>query len=163
MPEGYPITLMSQRVFKVIVEGKGYEAGSINKNFYSGNWGYPTMDGKGRSLPDSLKLYWYSYVENKYYQLETKLDRTKILDYFKKGYKYDRIGHLDSISQVDYDDLAIGIARGGDVALWILSSNDSKEIGFLKLEKPVLKGLKNCLIPEMDLMILYQPRKEIKC
>lgn len=136
-PEGYPIKLMTNGSgFSVIIDGKGYHAGKFKTNkVYSENWGNGPSDGLGIAIPDSLKLYWFSFLENKYYGLSTKLDKTKISDYFKKGYQYDRIGNLEEIVTADYQDLLVGIAPGGDVVLWISSSNDTREINVFKAKE----------------------------
>ena len=126
-PEGYPIKLLSESQFKVAVKGDRnpvtlLETGKV----YSGICGvgdntFKSSDEGGIVLPDSLKLYWYAYVEDKYYGLKTKLDKDKISEYFKMGYVRDFQGHLNEADFIkgDYRDLVAGIAPGGDVVLWI--------------------------------------------
>lgn len=135
-PEGYPIKLLSQGYLSTIVEGKGYQVGYfLTDEVYSENWGSGPTDGSGGAVPDSLKLYWFSFLENKYYRLNTKLDKRKISDYFKKGYEYDNIGNLEKTTRANYQDLTAGIAPGGDVALWISSPNDIRIIDVFKAKE----------------------------
>ncbi|MNK24089.1 hypothetical protein D3C87_423920 [compost metagenome] len=155
-PEGYPIKLLSNSKFTVSVKGHRnpytlLETGKV----YSTNWGngestFKSSDDGGVVLPDSLKLYWFSFLENKYYGLSTKLDKTKISNYFKKGYQRDMIGDLEKTLTAKYQDLNVGIAPGGDVVLWISSGGDTREISVLKAKEMSLKQFKDYDIVKDD-------------
>lgn len=147
-PEGYPVKLMTDGGrLSVIIDGKGYYAGKFYKDGVSSeSWGIGSTGGYGETLPDSLKLFWYSFVENKYYRLNTKLDKAKISEYFKKEFKMekwnDRI-RSSQINRTEYESLVAGIAPGGDVVLWISGGNDTREIGVYKgkeMNRNQLKG-----------------------
>ncbi|KFC23827.1 DUF2931 family protein [Epilithonimonas lactis] len=140
-PEGYPIKLLSNSEFTLAVKGhrNPYTLLETSK-VYSTNWGNAESTFKSSEdgdvvLPDSLKLYWFSFLENKYYGLRTKLDKTKISNYFKKGYPRDMSGNLDRMITADYQDLNAGIAPGGDVILWISGASETREISVFKAKE----------------------------
>jgi hypothetical protein len=154
-PEGYPIKLMTDGDrFTVIIDGKGYYAGKFdNYEVVSESWGNGSTEGYGEAIPDSLKLFWYSFVENKYYGLNTKLDKAKISNYFKNGYKKiasDKTGKVSLATQGDYEDLIAGIAPGGDVVLWISGTKDTREIGIYKAKEMNRNKFKSYDIVEED-------------
>jgi hypothetical protein len=152
-PEGYPIKLLTGR-FTISVRGDRNPSTLLETDkVYSENWGIGDVklsDGGGVVLPDSLQLYWYSFLENKYYELNTKLDKSKISNYFKTGYEFDRSGKLDKITQVSYDQLIVGIAPGGDVVLWISSFPNTKEIGIFKAREINVKNVDSNYIVDED-------------
>ncbi|KFC24350.1 hypothetical protein IO90_03360 [Chryseobacterium sp. FH1] len=137
-PEGYPIKLLSNSKFTLAVKGNRnpytlLETGKV----YSTNWGNSESTFKSSEdgdvvLPDSLKLYWYSFLENKYYGLSAKLDKIKISNYFKKGYQRDMSGNFARLIIAKYQDLNAGIAPGGDVVLWISGASETREISVFK-------------------------------
>lgn len=139
-PEGYPIKLLSESEFTIAVKGDRtpYTLLETNK-VYSINWGngdttFKSSDGPDIVLPDRLELFWYSFLENKYYRLSTKLNKTQISQYFKKGYKWDYSGNLDKIATRNYRELIAGIAPGGDVVLWISGPDNTKELEVFKAD-----------------------------
>lgn len=139
-PEGYPIKLLSESEFTIAVKGDRtpYTLLETNK-VYSINWGngdttFKSSDGPDIVLPDRLELFWYSFLENKYYRLSTKLNKTQISQYFKKGYKWDYSGNLDKIATRNYRELIAGIAPGGDVVLWISGPGNTKELEIFKAD-----------------------------
>lgn len=137
-PEGYPIKLLAESNFSIAVRGHHNPVTLLETSkVYSTNWGngdttFKSSDDGDVVLPDSLTLFWYSFLENKYYSLETKLDKTQISNYFKKGYKWDYSGNLDKILPSKYRQLIAGIAPGGDVVLWISGSHNTKELATFK-------------------------------
>lgn len=140
-PKGYPIKLLSRSEFTIAVKADRtpYTLLETDK-VYSERWGigdctFKSSDDPKIALPDRLKLRWYSFLENKYYELDTKLDKDKISRYFKKGYNFDRSGDLNQITQANYDQLIAGIAPGGDVVLWISSFNNTKELEIFKAKE----------------------------
>jgi hypothetical protein len=161
-PEGYPIKLLPGSEFTIAVRGyRGQYTYLETDKVYSEQWGngdctFKSSDAGGVALPDGLKLSWYSFLENKYYyELNTKLDKTKISDYFKKGYRYDYSGRLNKISQTTYDKLIVGIAPAGDVVLWISSFNDTKELEIFKAKEINLKKI------HKDDVVNEKERKEV--
>ena len=131
---------MSESEFTIAVKGDRtpYTLLETNK-VYSINWGngdttFKSSDGPDIVLPDRLELFWYSFLENKYYRLSTKLNKTQISQYFKKGYKWDYSGNLDKIATRNYRELIAGIAPGGDVVLWISGPGNTKELEIFKAD-----------------------------
>lgn len=135
-PEGYPIKLLTDGGdLSVIIDGQGYRAGQFETDVFSETWGNGWGNGTGSSVPDSLKILWFSFVENKYYGLNAKLDKTKISNYFKNGYKKVELNDAQESTlakQGDYKDLIAGIAPGGDVVVWLSGRKDTREIGVFK-------------------------------
>ncbi|SKB60354.1 Protein of unknown function [Sphingobacterium nematocida] len=140
-PEGYPIQLLSESRFAISVKGDRnpvtlLETGKV----YSNQWGvgqstFKSSDDGDIVLPDSLNLYWYSFLEDKYYALNTAVDKAMLSNFFKKGFRHDINGTLEETIQGKYDELIAGIAPGGDVVLWISSFNDTREIAVFKAEE----------------------------
>ena len=142
-PEGYPVKLLSESIFNVSVKGDQnpvtlLETGKV----YSTKWGLGDTTFKssadcGVVLPDSLKLYWYSYLENKYYGLNSKIDKDKISTYFKKGFLWDINGKMinDELIERTYDELFAGITPGGEVVLFISGAEHTKEIEIFKAKE----------------------------
>lgn len=137
-PEGYPIKLLSGSEFTIAIRGYRTPATLLeNGKVYSEQWGigkttFKTSDDTDIVLPDRLELFWYSFLENKYYRLSTKLNKAQISQYFKKGYNWDYSGNFDRISSSNYQDLIAGIAPGGDVVLWISGRHNTKELEIFK-------------------------------
>lgn len=139
-PEGYPIKLLSGSNFSVAVKSHRNPSTLLETNkVYSTEWGNAESTFKSEmsgkiGVPNSLNLYWYSYLENKYYELNTTIDQEKISAYFKKGFTRDNKGKLTNAESVKgkYNQLFAGIAPGGDVVLWIAGVNQTDEIGIFK-------------------------------
>lgn len=145
-PEGYPIKLLRGEFTLAVRGDHNLNTRLETDKVYSENWGngettFRSFDGPKAVLHDSLHLYWYSFLENKYYELNTKLNKTKISNCFKTGYEYDRSGKLEEITKADYNQLIAGIAPGGDVVLWISSFNDTKEIEVFKAKEINVKNV----------------------
>lgn len=155
-PEGYPIQLLSESRFTLAMKGDRnpvtlLETGKV----YSNQWGngestFKSSDDGDVVLPDSLKLYWYSFVEDKYYALNTALDKALLSSYFKKGFRHDISGKLEETIQGKYNELIAGIAPGGDVVLWISSFNDTREIAVFKAKEISASTLKDYDIIQKD-------------
>ncbi|MCP2025854.1 hypothetical protein L1276_000994 [Flavobacterium sp. HSC-32F16] len=155
-PEGYPIKLLPDSKFTLAVIGNDtpYTLLETNK-VYSMNWGngettFKSSDGPDIVLPDSLKLYWYSFLENKYYGLNTKLNKSLISKHFKTGYKRDIGGNADRIISDDYSKLIAGIAPGGDVVLWISGVNNTKELQVFKADSINITKIKDHDVVKQD-------------
>lgn len=155
-PEGYPIKLLPESKFTLAVIGNHtpYTLLETNK-VYSINWGngettFKSSDDADIVLPDSLKLYWYSFLENKYYGLNTKLNKSQISKYFKTGYKRDISGNVDRIISNDYRRLIAGIAPGGDVVLWISGGHNTKELEVFKADSINVKKIKDYDVVKED-------------
>lgn len=139
-PEGYPIKLLSESIFDVAVKGDQNPHTLLETDkVYSIQWGLGDTTFKSSAsgdivLPYRLKLYWYSYLENKYYGLDSKIDKNKIATYFRKGFPWDINGTLTNAESIKktYDKLFAGIAPGGEVVLFISGFDHTKEIEVFK-------------------------------
>lgn len=142
-PEGYPIKLLSNSGFHSAVKGDRIPYTLLETNkVYSIEWGvgdttFKSSDAGGVGVPDNLKLHWYSFLEDKYYSLNTELDQDKISEYFKNGFLRDIKGTLTNADAINvtYRDLVAGISPGGDVILWLSGVNNTKEIAVFKADE----------------------------
>ncbi len=72
------------------------------------------LDNDGYPLPEKLKLTFYSYTENKFYQDEFDLPLEKLSDLFSKGFY-----SFNQDDDITFDRFIIGTAPGGIVTVWI--------------------------------------------
>ncbi|WP_300672285.1 DUF2931 family protein [Soonwooa sp.] len=147
-PEGYPIKLLTDSKFTLSVIGDRtsgvlLETGKVYSMIWGAGDNTTSISNGGVVIPDSLKLYWYSFVEDKYYGLKTKLDKDKISQNFKTTYKWDINGDMKGLIDSKYSELVAGIAPGGNVVLWISSSHKARELGIYKAKEMDAKSLKD--------------------
>lgn len=148
-PEGYPVKLLTDSRFSIPIRGDRNPVTLLETNkVYSIKWGLGDMTFKSHAegditLPDSLNLLWYSYLEDKYYELKTPLDKNKISEYFKKTLQFDIGGNIDEIIPTKYKELVAGIAPGGDVVLWISGVDNTKELQVFKAREFSVKNIKD--------------------
>ena len=100
--------------------------------YLNGDWGITgsgTMSvGEDRKkVPDSLKIVWFSYAENKFFEGHFELPQKKMYDIFKKDYGYD-IMPDGTKNKNGFHTLTLGIASQGMVTLW-MGGEGSIEIG----------------------------------
>lgn len=160
-PEGYPIKLLSSS-FKPNEKGSDYFSDYLDNGIYSENWGIGTnksysekgSEMGGFVLPDSIEMYWYSILEKKYYHLNTKINKDKITQYFRKGYEYYFSRESDKINNSTYDEIVVGIAPGGDVVIWVSSFPNTKEIEVFKATEIKKESLKdeNYVVSEKEII-----------
>lgn len=149
-PEGYPIKLLIGSGFNIPADQDRKSNYFLESNkVYSSEWGVGNTTfisyNRSHAAPSSLRLYWYSYLENKYYLLNTNIDSSKISNSFKKGFKRDVKGTLTNKESIiaNYNALITGIAPGGDVVLWMSGSVANTEIGFYKANEINSKEIKD--------------------
>jgi len=123
---------------------KSYPMEVINGSFYSpkGDSLYVPNGvtlhhgwGRGRSshivgedlkyLPDRLSVSFFSYSENQFYFGEFVLPYKKILALFQAGHYSPK-----DEDHITYDEIAVGIAAGGAVSVWVSSLDRSVEVFF---------------------------------
>lgn len=93
-----------------------------------GKWGSGNSFAIGNKLNESpahLKIGYYSYVENKFYEGNFDLPYKKIENYFEETY----IDPITKKSYLKYNYLCVGITFGGKIILWISGNDYQKEIG----------------------------------
>ncbi len=78
-----------------------------------------------KSLPDELRISFFSYAEDQFYDAEFNLPYDKILKMFQVGhYSPKDEGHII------YDEITVGIAPGGAVSVWVVSLDRAIEVFF---------------------------------
>lgn len=96
--------------------------------------------GKGRSshivgpdlkpLPDRLRIKFFSFAEDKFYEGDFDLPFQTILDLFQKGF-YSPNQEKD----ITYDNIVVGVAPGGAVAVWLWGYEKITEVFFGQAKK----------------------------
>ncbi|MDQ6472678.1 DUF2931 family protein [Flavobacterium sp. LHD-80] len=142
-PEGYPMWIIYPHSF---ILSDGYEAVIPNDSFMEDGW-----EGSGRSwsvgesnkaMPDSLKIAWYSYTEDKFYKGNFKMPQEKIYQLFKDGYwiygvnweKADKNDdYTKELHKETFSALTVGLAPKGMVVIWATGQNKI-EIGRYQAE-----------------------------
>jgi len=101
-------------------------------DYLNGDWG---ISGSGsmsvgedhKKVPDSLRIVWFSYAENKFFKGHFQLPQKRMYDIFKKDYgKYKNADGTESKHKCT--GYALGIAPQGMVTLW-MDAVGSIEIG----------------------------------
>ena len=130
-PEYYPMEIIAGTfVFKGEArEGLYIPSGGTLES----RWGKPISSHSSikHSLPDRLRIAFFSYPEKQFYQGEFELPYDKMVALFKEGVAVHKAG--DDIFP-SYSSLVAGIAPGGVVAVW-LSGRKRTEVFFGKAEK----------------------------
>lgn len=103
---------------KVICNGWG-EIGSLRMD---------TLDP--RSLPELLRLDWYSYAEDAFYTGEFTLPYEKLHQRFAEGYHDPVTGERRNFSYI-----LVGLALEGYVSLWIVGGGATIELCHFKAER----------------------------
>lgn len=105
-----------------------------------------------KQVPNSLKIIWLSYTENQFYYLDTSLPKQKMTELFEKGF-VNRQG-----KQETYDDIAVGLAPGGAVSIWLLAAERRVEIGHYQAKKTEvdMKDFKPDGLQERELYIKHR-------
>ncbi|CDT18248.1 MULTISPECIES: DUF2931 family protein [Sphingobacterium] len=136
-PEGYPVRVLEGRFF-ISSWSRNNAFPDIDDKFYDSRWGlgmttFISQDQGSMVMPDSLRLTWYSVVEDCYYKLQVSLDKEKITQLFKKGFEAK---NHNGVFHRTYDEIIVGLAPGGDVALWVGSNwGNATEVSFYQAQK----------------------------
>ncbi len=88
------------------------------------------LNDEGAPLPNKLKIIFYSFTENQFYQGEFDLPLDEIHELFNTGYMSLRMD-----KKVTYDKFIVGVAPGGDVAVWLDSPDRRLDVFYGKAEK----------------------------
>lgn len=149
-PEGYPVKMIVG-YFKVASKSKDGPLQSFGWDVIHGKWGdgfIPSGDAGESVIPDSLNVTWYSMMENKFYHMETALDKEKISKLLKEGFQIKR---SDGIENWKRTSITAGLAPGGTVAVWVNGlMGESTEVAVfhaneIPSSKIDLQSLQNCL------------------
>lgn len=96
--------------------------------------------GRGRSshivgpdlkpLPDRLRISFFSFTENQFYEGDFELPYEKILTFFQNGYYSP-----NEEGDVTYSQIVVGVAPGGAVSVWLRGLNRITEVFFGQANK----------------------------
>ncbi|WP_456315487.1 DUF2931 family protein [Pseudomonas shirazensis] len=137
-PAGYPMWIIYPHSF---ILSDGYEAVIPNESFMEDGWEGSanswSVGESNKAMPDSLKITWYSYTEDKFYKGNFKMPQEKIYQLFKDGYwiygidtnrlvyeGYDK----KELHKETFSALTVGLAPKGMVVVWA-SGQNKIEIG----------------------------------
>lgn len=127
-PLGYPM-----EVYKGGMECEGGEWVGLSFGIAPGSrpWGSINhgMGNGFKSLPSRLDFIWISYMENQFYMIDTAIDTAKIKEYFSKGYQVKVTNGSGEIEHLNYNNIAVGMAPGGVVVVWVVGVGVQKEVG----------------------------------
>ncbi len=114
-----------------------------------------------KPLPERLEITFFSYTENQFYHGQFDLPYDRILSLFQKGFYSP-----NEEEQITYHKIMVGVAPGGTVSVWLLSTDGAIEVFSgqaekadidwsrinnnpkITREKYVGSGLENTLSPE---------------
>lgn len=137
-PHDYPMWIIYPHSF---ILSDGYEAVIPNDSFMADGWEGSanswSVGESNKAMPDSLKIAWYSYTENKFYKGNFKMPQEKIYNLFNEGYLIYGINWIKADKNDDYKKelhketfsaLTVGLAPKGMVVVWA-SGQNKIEIG----------------------------------
>ncbi|WP_160139862.1 DUF2931 family protein [Chryseobacterium sp. c4a] len=114
---GYPMIIRNGSFYNE----KGEEIAGIpadmvlESQWWSGDSGVVIAGEQYRSVPFGMKIRWFSYAEDKFYEGDFKLDYEKLSKLFKEG--------LNCKESSNYKYFKVSIAPGGQVFLYLLGGN----------------------------------------
>ena len=105
----------------------GYSLYVPNKKLISDGWGSGVsshlVGPDLKSLPDRLKITFYSYVDDKFYHGDFELPYDEILRLFQQGYYSPK-----EETRTTYFEIIAGVAPGGQVTVWLGGIDSTKEV-----------------------------------
>jgi Protein of unknown function (DUF2931) len=109
--------------------------GNLVALFYTGfgaAWGSGAtpMGGpsdKGARLPKTLRLTYYDYLEDRFYQLDAELPQQRIYELFKQKTVSNDLDYGKVTPR--FNSLRIGVAPQGNIMLWVTGETDQVELG----------------------------------
>lgn len=117
-PREYPIEMYTGAVGGVYF--------SHMLGFRNGGWGNAgSVDFITTELPDRIDLTWLSYVDNKFYTIDSELPTEKIKQLFEEGF-YSKRG--EEVVTEPYKYINIGLAPKGMVVVWVAGVGQQVEI-----------------------------------
>mgnify|MGYP003602314976 CR=1 FL=1 len=101
-------------------------------DYLNGNWGSSASGSMSvgedrKKVPDSLKIVWFSYAENKFFEGHFQLPQKKMYDIFKKDYGTYKTPDGEN-NKSTFNTLLLAIAPQGMITLWMQGAG-SIEIG----------------------------------
>ena len=126
-PELYPINIVSANFLLNDHSKVSVPSGSDIANGWGAIGQIEIVGNELKSLPVSLQVFWFSYVENKFYQGDFELPKDTLTKVFSEGFI-----DLNTSKPGTYDRIVVGFAPGGYVALWAKGGQITTEIAFFK-------------------------------
>ncbi len=130
-PDEYPMKVISGTFLYPGVDHGLYVPDG--KTVYHG-WGYPVsthvVGPDKKPLPDRLRITYYSYLEDQFYRGEFELPYERIVQMVNEGFP----NHKTPTATMYYDELTVGMAPGGNVAVWLVGIGKTTEIFFGKAD-----------------------------
>jgi len=126
-PELYPINIVSAKLLLNNHSTVDVPSGSDMANGWGAIGQIHIVGDDNKPMPESLRVLWFSYVENEFYQGDFVLPKDILTKLFNESFidPNDRQpGH--------YDRIVVGFAPGGYVAVWAKGGQITTEIGFFK-------------------------------
>lgn len=133
-PKHYPMEIIKGTFYYHGKDNGLYipSGGTLRAGWGQGVSNHLIHDGP-ESLPDRLKIIFFSYAEKQFYHGEFDLPYEKIVGLFQDGLDNPRTFSNGKTLPV-YDKLMVGIAPGGEVAVWVTGSK-TVEVFFGKADK----------------------------
>ena len=126
-PKNYPVKVLGGLF---LLEGDSNVAIPSGK-VIANAWGEPGALNLSEptllTFPLGISVLWFSYRENKFYECDEELPVALIEDIMQNGFDVP----FEEM-KVKADKIIVGLAPGGDIALWAASSGVVKEICILK-------------------------------
>lgn len=117
-PREYPIEMYTGAVGGVYF--------SHMLGFRNGGWGNAgSVDFIKAELPDRIDLTWLSYVDNKFYTIDTEIPIEKIKELFEEGF-YSKRGEEGVTEPYKY--INIGLAPKGMMVVWVAGVGKQVEV-----------------------------------
>ncbi|WP_158991103.1 DUF2931 family protein [Mucilaginibacter sp. L196] len=123
-PELYPMNIA--KGFLLFEDGNEISIPSADpiKNGWGKHGSTAIIGDEFKPVPVKLEITWLSYTENKFFSGRFDLPKDSIIKWFKEGYT-DPV----TLKPATYDCIAVGMAPGGVVVVWIQGINHQLEIG----------------------------------
>jgi hypothetical protein len=126
-PELYPINIVSAKLILNNYSIVDVPSGSDMANGWGAIGRTHIVGDDNKSLPESLQVLWFSYVENEFYQGDFVLPKDSLTKLFNEGFI-----DPNTMKRDHYDRIVVGFAPGGYVAVWAKGGQITTEIGFFK-------------------------------
>lgn len=125
-PRFYPMQIVSGTLFYHGEPGGLYVP---DRTTIDGGWGRGisahVVGPKLKPLPERLGISFFSYTENQFYDGNFSLPYEKILSMFQAGFYSHNQGEHST-----YDQIVVGVAPGGAVAVWVAGIDRKVEVFF---------------------------------
>lgn len=130
-PRGYVMTIVSGSLHYHDGSGSLYVPDGSD---IQGGWGIGisshVVGDDLKPLPNKLSITFFSYTENQFYRGKFDLPYDKILALFQKGFYSP-----NNEKHITYDNIIVGVAPGGAVAVWLWGYEKITEVFFGQAEK----------------------------